>query len=279
MSAIQEQPSFLVGVMHVNRDPWLSIVRDGQLPSWAFDEYKNFEVIYFHSISSVMSAKIDSLVENLRWNRGRYASYFISYVLMMLLAPWRTLVPKAYESNEKLSGLKTNALLTKIPEMTSTMRWKKLAFLTYYLRNSNSDFVIITNSSSILNFQPIVDFVKLKCDKDSPFYAGPIHLGYDGAFVSGSFTLMNRCAAELLVKKKNRIPVHVMDDIGFGTAFEYAGVVPIEFNGVIIDCEEDLIHYSKEDLLKLGHFRVKSGNLKSRNDVKLAKKLVEKMRA
>ena len=28
------QPHLFIGVMHVNKDPWLSIVRDGQLASW-----------------------------------------------------------------------------------------------------------------------------------------------------------------------------------------------------------------------------------------------------
>jgi hypothetical protein len=163
--------------------------------------------------------------------------------------------------------------------MTSTMRWKKLAFLNHYLENSTAEFVIITNSSSILNFQPIADFVNLNSDRRLPFYAGPIHHGYDGPFVSGSFTLINRRAAELLVKERSRIPVHVMDDIGFGTGFEKLGVVPTNFKSVIIDSEKKLDDYSKKDLIESGHFRLKSGSLGSRNDVSIAKKLLERMRS
>jgi len=271
------EPEFFVGVMHVNRDPWLSIAKEGQIPSWTLDGYKNFEVIYFHGISSAISRKMDSLIEDLRWNRGRNASYFISYVLMIVLAPWRNSLPKTFDSNEKQSGIKVKSLLIKIPEMTATMRWKKLAFLKYYIKNSRAEFVIITNSSSILNFQPIADFVKLHCDVSRPFYAGPIHHGYDGLFVSGSFTVMNRHAAELLVKERKKIPVHVMDDIGFGTGFEKLEVVPTDYKSLIIDSEEKLDNYSKEDLLESGHFRLKSGSLESRNDAEIAKKLLEKM--
>jgi len=279
LSAKPENPTFFVGVMHVNRDPWLSIVREGQIPSWSSEKYKNFEVTYFHGISSRISVRIDSLIENLRWNQGRNASYFISYVLMVVLAPWRNSLPKAYSSDESQSGITERSLLIKIPEMTSTMRWKKLAFLNHYLKNSRAEFVIITNSSSILNFQPIADFVNLNCDEKLPFYAGHIHHGYDGLFVSGSFTLINRRAAELLVKERSKIPVHVMDDIAFGTGFEKLGVVPINFKSVIIDSEKKLDDYSKKELIESGHFRLKSGSLASRNDVSIAKKLLERMRS
>ncbi len=270
-------PNFLVGVMHVNRDPWLSIVKQGQELIWSRDPYKNFKVFYFYSVSSMLSIRIDRVVEMLRWKKGRYASYFISYVLMFILSPFRGFLPKARISNPERSGVMASSLRVFIPEMTCTMRWKKLAFLQHFLTQSDADYVIITNSSSVLNFQPIVDFVQLKCIPNKPLYAGPIHLGYDGAFVSGSFTLMNREAAEMIVQNRRFVPLHVMDDIGFGNAFNEMGVIPVDFQSLVIDSEKSLSGFTRKELSRHGHYRLKSGEIDSRNDAQIALKLVEKL--
>ncbi len=271
------RPNFLVGVMHVNRDPWLSIVKQGQELIWTRDPYKNFKVFYFYSVSTSLSTSIDRIVETLRWRKGRYASYFISYFLMFSLSPFREFLPKARISNPERSGVMASSLRVLIPEMTCTMRWKKLAFLQHFLKESDADYVIITNSSSALNFQPISDFVRLRCIPNKPLYAGPIHMGYDGAFVSGSFTLMNREAAELLLQNRRLIPSHVMDDIGFGNAFNKLGVMPVEFESLVIDSERSLSCYTRKELSRYGHYRLKSQGVDSRNDAQIALRLIEKL--
>jgi hypothetical protein len=100
-------------------------------------------------------------------------------------------------------------------------------------------------------------------------YAGPIHIGYDCDFTSGSFTLIDRKTASLLYENRRLIPVHVMDDIGFGSAFKALNVLPIEMKSINIDSIEKLNSYSKKELSEIPHFRLKSGQRNSRNDVKI----------
>ena len=63
------------------------------------------------------------------------------------------------------------------------------------------------------------------------------------------------------------MPVHLLDDVCFGTAFKKLGVDLINIDSLSID-----------SLLQLdGHFRLKSGTLKNRNDVLLMKALIFKL--
>ncbi len=277
MCAIHIDPNLLVGVMHVNREPWISIVRDGQIPTWALQSYKKFEVVYFHSTMNLLTWKINQIIESLRWTKGKYASYAISYTLMAIYAPWRNFIPTARHSAFKSSGIDFNSVIVNIPEMTSTMRWKKLAILRHFLDSTKADYLVITNSSSIINLKVLVESLIEKHEPGMPLYAGPLHKGYDGTFVSGSFTLLDRRAADLLLKGRSLIPLHVMDDIGFGTAFEKLSISPTEISSLIIASEEDLNKLSDNEIRKAGHFRLKSGNLKSRNDVALANKLIQRL--
>lgn len=263
--------------MHVVRDPWLAIARDGQLPSWERWNENITHVHYFHSTSNFITQFVDRVVENLRWRKGRNASYAISYALMFLLFPFRATIPRAHSSNVRSSGLEANSLHMRIPETTTTMRWKKLSYLKYFVEESDSEYVIITNSSSILNFEPIYEFIRSIQNKNIPLYAGPIHTGFDCEFTSGSFTLLNRMAAEKLLDNRILIPLHVMDDIGFGTAFMKMGVKPINFSSLVIDSLEILETIPNSKLKSAAHFRIKSGSLHSRNDVEIAKRLLQRL--
>jgi len=270
-------PNFFVAVMHVNHEPWLSIVRDGQSQFWERESYRKFEVVYFHSVFNKFYSTVNRKIEHLRWERGSKASYFISYALMVSLIPWRNSVPKFRKSFAKESGVKSNSILVEFPEMISTIRWKKIAILKHYLESSQAEFLIITNSSSVLNLHPIVEFVSKHGKSDSSFYAGPIHTGYDGKFVSGSFTIMNRRAAESLFKERKLIPLHVMDDIGFGTAFNKLGITPVNYDSILISSKEELEKFTDQEIKAAGHFRLKSGTLEKRNDVELAARLLKRM--
>ena len=134
--SISGDKKILDGVMHATREPWLSIAVQGQVKHWGLQNYKNFEVAYFFSNTSKLANYLNSLIENLRWEKGRNASYFISYFLMISLAPFKRLIPRTFEVDETESKISAFALRINIHELTSTMRWKKIAFLTYFFKHT-----------------------------------------------------------------------------------------------------------------------------------------------
>ncbi len=272
-----EPGQILIGIMHVTKDPWLSITLNGQMPSWEKSTYKNFSVMYFFGKANRLTSFVDLVIESLRWEKGRYASYGISYFLMFVLRPWRGTLPNSRLAAESESKIPAQSLKVNIPELTSSMRWKKLAFLKHFLENTQAEYVLISTSSSIINLDPIVDYVSGIEDKEQPIYAGRLCKAYDCDFTSGAFTLMNRASARLLLENRKLIPVHVMDDVAFGTAFKKLGAYPTNLMSLDFDSIDKLDSYSKEELAKVGHFRFKSGPLSSRGDVKIMKSLIGKL--
>jgi hypothetical protein len=278
MKPIDENKRILVGVMHVTRDPWLRIAQLGQFPSWGSQKYRNFETVYFFSRTSRIANYLDSTIENLKWRKGRNAAYGISYLLMWTLFPLRRFVPRAVTAKDGESGVDGFSLKVAIPELTASMRWKKLAFLKFFLSKTSSDYVIITNSSSILNLAALGEFFEGADDSDSPIYAGPINSAHDGVFTSGSFTVMNRKAAELLLKNTKIIPTHTMDDVCFGTAFKRMGVEPIQIDSLSIENLSSLANLETEYLGGFAHFRLKSGPLDNRADIEIMQQLIETLK-
>ena len=264
--------------MHATREPWLSIAVQAQVKHWDLQNYKDFEVSYFFSNTSKLANQLNSLIENLRWEKGRNASYFISYLLMISLAPFKKLIPKTLEVDESESKISAFGLKINIPELTSTMRWKKVAFLKYFLEHTKSDYVIIITSSSILNFSAVEKII-LDLDKiKSPVYAGPSQPAHDCDFVSGSFTIINRAGVILLLNNLKLMPVHVMDDVAFGTAFKKLKVPITDVKNLNIDSLLQLEGLSDEKILANGHFRLKSGSLNSRNDISIMNQLLKRLR-
>jgi hypothetical protein len=106
----------LIGVMHTTREPWLSIATKGQLEHWNFQSESNFKVVYFFSKASKFASNLNTYIENLRWRKGRNASYLISYILMMVCTPFKLYQPVAHSVNEFESKISALSLKINIPE-------------------------------------------------------------------------------------------------------------------------------------------------------------------
>lgn len=273
-----ESPEILVGIMHVTRDPWLSITRDGQLPSWKKSKFQNFSVVYFFSSATKLTTALSTFVEWLRWNKYRYASYAIQLFLLISFRPWIRYIPTGTLVDQSESKINALALKVNIPELISTMRWKKLAFLKYFLEETSADFVIISTASSILNMDLIVEILSKLKNTDQPLYGGKIHHNHKVQdFASGSFTVLNRKSAALLLENTLLMPVHTNDDISFGMAFERLGIQPIDMKSLDFASLEMLREVPRNVLSEVPHFRLKSGPLGSRGDVEIMRELCEEI--
>jgi len=274
----KDSPKILVGIMHVNQNPWLKIAQDGQIPSWKESKFQNFSVIYFFSLTSRLGTLINQIIESLRWSRFRFLSYLIQFLLMIFFRPWIRFIPKGFLVSSPESKIDATALKVRIPELFSTMRWKKLVFLKYFLEKTSAEFVIISNSSSILNFDPILEFLNDFDNNENYLYAGKVHQNHKcGEYASGSYVLLNRRSAALLLENTHLIPVHAMDDVVFGMAFNRFGISPISLKSFDFDSVEKMEEVPKEELRRVGHFRLKSGPLSERNDVEIMRELCNRL--
>jgi len=267
-----------VAVLHTSREPWLSIAKFGQLSSWETQDCNDFNVTYLYAKTSRTASFLDMSIEKLRWGKNRYYAYAVSYFLMAFFYPWRRYIPKASFKEEEDSGIAARALKVNIPELTCTMRWKKITFLQYFLEETSSQYIVITNSSSILNINAIKKSLERIARSADYIYAGPIGSAHDCNFISGAFTVLNRKSVKLLLDNLEIIPVHVMDDVSFGTAFKKLGIEVINIDSLSIDSLQQLDNTDAVILSEHGHFRVKSGSLKNRNDILIMKELISKLK-
>jgi len=267
----------LIGVMHTTREPWLSIATHGQLEHWNFQSENNFEVIYFFSRTSKFASKLNTYIENLRFRKGRKASYFISYILMAVCMPFRLYKPIAYSVNESESKIPALSLKINIPELESTMRWKKIAFLNYFLEKTESDYVIMITSSSIVNLRVVTEIINELDKTRRMIYAGPLNKAYDCDFASGSFTIINRLAAKLLIDNLRLMPVHVNDDVAFGTAFKNLGIPILDIKNLNINSLTQLENLFTAEINQIPHFRLKSGSIDNRQDILIMNQLTHRL--
>jgi len=274
-----KSPEILIGIMHVNREPWLSITQDGQSPSWKKSKYQNFSVIYFFGNESRTLSFIGNRIESMRWNRHRLVRYGIQLFLIVVLKPWAKFLPSFSIANKEEGKITDPGLLVHFPEITATMRWKKLSFLQYFLDETDAEFVIISNTSSILQLEPIVDFLNTISNPDEILYAGRVQNFPPRVkeYVSGCFTIMNRKSATLLIKNRNKIPVHMPDDVVFGKGFERLGVAAINLLSIDLNSVQMVREAKSDQLSEVCHFRLKSSYMGLRNDVEIMQALCEKL--
>jgi hypothetical protein len=267
-----------IAVIHANEEPWESIVSHGQIPFWnKLGIYKS-SLAYFVGLSSEFSIRLNSSVECLRWKRGRFGSYFISYLLKFLFLPFQSKLPR-YEDEDSIGSFPL--IKVYIPETTFSMRWKRVAILDYFITQTNSEFLIMINSSSLINPKYLAEEIR-KTAPDStnllPYAGGgPILNSYDGPFISGAFIVLNRITATLLLNNLAKIPVHVMDDVAFGVALTRLGIKFNELKSITVDSLFKLNINSNSVLRQFSHYRCKSYSNGSRNDIEMMEKCTQIM--
>lgn len=266
--------SVLVVVSDVNREPWSTITTQGLLRYWLRDDAPNLVLLRGTSPNRITRG-FNKLIEGLRWNSGRVCSYLLAYFLMLTLNPFRFSVPRLrIDSHLNFPNGRINVGRIRTPELLLTLRWKKLAAVNYFLDNSTAEYLILINPSTFINLNSLRTFIQ-----DNSYvkhlYAGQVSRSADSEFIVGSFILMNRLVAQLLLEKVWKIPLHTLDDVAFGKYLSDRGVGVTECPTIEIDKLEGLSQ-SREELRNFVNFRIKTKDPdRALNDVAVMARLSE----
>ena len=247
-----------VSILHVDRAKWKKFVDEIQISSWVNQSLHNFEFNYYTSLDSRLWLIINKCVEWMRWKGNRYTAYGISYFLMYILRPLRNKIPKYFKV--KVDDFGFNHCVVKFPELTSTMRWKRMAIIDNFLRNTDNDLLIMLTSTSILNLSKVNNILASSLnmkenEKVGAFAGGPIGDCADGEFISGSFVVLNRDAAKLVLRDLSKHPVHSMDDISLSVGLRRSGVALTELPSLNLESIEKLNLITNELFQTYLHFR------------------------
>jgi len=145
------------------------------------------------------------------------------------------------------------------PEGLYNIGYKTLNMFDYVLNNMEFDYIFRTNSSSYVNIEKLLDFIKDK--PKEKFYSGVIgnHGGIN--FASGSGYFISKDLVGLVVRERDKWDHTLIDDVSLGKLMS-------ENNVKIYRGERcDITNYSHY-MNNYYHYRVKTENNRN-NDIKL----------
>ena len=111
---------------------------------------------------------------------------------------------------------------------------------------------------------------EIEYNKKEVHYGGAIQ--YPGTleeYAMGSFIVINREAARLFLENLKEYPVEMLDDIGLGKAASALGMKATKFESISVTEQDELLKLSEKELKSISHYKLKSGDLKNRQDVEL----------
>jgi len=251
----------LLLVGHALYEPWTSILRDGQLETWASDD--QLQIMHCHAKPvSRLLRKIDSKFWNLKWNK-RFGKIAIA-IEILIKAPFGLFVGNLKET--KLFDTSHNALLLNIPDLDFLMNYKSFAVTTGILK-FDFDFVVITTSSSYLSLNLLSKEISKLPRKNT--VAGRILEQNGIQFASGSFKVFSRDIVESIRENKKLYSKWRADDLAYG--FQLKKINPsvnyIKLRSIDADSESIIESLTDLDINSIVHYRLKSGTQKKRNDV------------
>jgi len=236
-----ESSNVMISVMGTNFDPWKNIFLSGQRETWLKGIAKKHKTIHVHCryYGSVIQ-NMGKAIEFLRWNAGRRSSYLIAYALMIVLFPFRAIVPRLrvlkhreHESLPSIEHMRLNCL-----ETLTSLRWKKLSVINYFLK-STYKYLLFVNPSTYVSVKNLERFLEsTECIEKRFLYAGQCAHSADSRFVIGSFMLLNRNSAQLLWNGRWKIVTHTLDDVAFGKFFSDNEVEAMEMASINISSKQ-----------------------------------------
>ena len=264
----------LCAVVHGLYQPWISILENGQTPTWLSDGFpKNFSVVHFHGrpVGS-LGRGIDRVHEKIRWG-GRVPNQILRIIDRILMFPFLISIPKVTISNSLPAC--TPGIRIEWPDIYATLRWKDLAIIEYFCKKTDFDFLFMTTSSSYIRPFKLIEY----CSK---FEVGDVYAGSkpypDAEFISGANRILSRSTAEAVLSSRVFWDPAVIEDVALGDLIRKNGIEYQSYDQCNIPSLEYLESLSDEMLLSNYHFRVKSGSINERQDVQIMKRLSERFK-
>ena len=255
--------SILVVIGQVLVEPWLSITRDGQFPTWLQDAHQQgIRVRHSHGRrSNKVIQALDRGHEWLRWHgRGRS---LVPRIDGFLGRPWLDRVPKV-RTGEFLDA-EAVAWQQTLVDVYALQRWKVIGSLTQSL---TEDFthVYFTTASSYVRVRQLVTAVEGL--PTTGVYAGtPFTDAISGTrFASGANRILSRDVVEAIVREKKRYRNDVMEDAALGSLIQEMGIDLLPLESVNVPSIQSVEELSDETILESFHFRTTSQVLAERRD-------------
>jgi hypothetical protein len=256
---VKYKSSLLILVAQGKTEPWESIWREGQIPTWV-NRYKDeVEIVNVSGISmGAFWKRYDALHERVRFSSkfGKWQGRF-DY----LLIPWLARnIPRSRELSS--SEIREIQICTNSSYIFAGRRL--LGAINWFLNETKFEYLFLTTTSSLINVNQLIWNIE-KFDSEMPIYAGHLIGESPNQFVTGSGILMNRITACLIIDKFMDYPYEMLNDVALGTLLLKNGLKPLDIPWMWCKSVEEVLKVDDKTLSGIMHFRCKTDS-NPRND-------------
>ena len=244
--------SMVIGIAQAKSEPWESIWKNGQLPTWV-NRFKNdYEIVNVSGLAlSAMWKKFDTFHERQRYSarfgkwQGRLDYFFI---------PW---LKRNIPSSKEVPASIIREILIKTNSSYIFAGRRLLGTIKWFLEENESQYLLLTTTSSLINVKNLQRRLR-ELDTKSPVYAGHLLGDGDSRFVTGAGQLINRQTAKIVVEHAREYPHRMLNDVALGQLLRNHNVKAIEIPWVWVKSVDEVSRLDLETLGSTFHFRVKT---------------------
>ena len=258
----------LVLAIHGPYEPWLSILRAGQMKTWMNHSSDIRIVNVFGREIQNRWLKLDQKAYFLRWSSSKliaYSSLIVEAGLKKILLVNR-IRPTVIQSSHERYG---EVWEIQMPDSLMLQGVKNLAAIRESL-NHEYDFLVTTITSSYINLEALLG--KLTLARRRSFIGGRIEKSGSMSFQQGSFRVYSRDVVEYLISNASSYKHWKIEDIAMGhlVATNYHDYV--EIPNLTVNSLEELNKYSTTEIKDACSIRCKSVEPNGdRNDASIMK--------
>lgn len=259
---------FLIVVCHALYSPWIEILNDGQLKTWAKPGSHN--VVHAHGIPTLkVLRKLDVKYWDLKWSQ-RWGK--IITTIEFLLSPlFNRNIPNVSTSE---LFFEAHSIAVEMQDFNFMMNKKTLALLKY---GAAQDYkhIVFTTSSSYINIASLKrELVKLP---PTNVVAGRIIERGGSQFPSGSFRIFSPDVLNEVLQNLKGYKYWLPEDLALGKVLSKLDIKFFHLGSFDLETHDSIDSLTEQDLINVPHFRLKSNVDGRRIDVELMERLHARM--
>jgi hypothetical protein len=276
MSESPKSKILIIGV-HGPYEPWLSILKNGQLSTWSKNTNENVRVV--HAMGKPVPRvlhKIGEYVYNLKWSPNKLIGYIaLIFDKLLKIIVGNILFDVKTKDSDHCDD---DCLIVNMPDYSVLMGNKMLSILKYASDEMEFDYLVTTISSTYINLSNLENFVATIPKKN--VIAGKfVKLG-DEYFQQGAFRLYSRDVIDFIIDNRKKYNQSAPEDVAMGRLVKNNGFTEYEVKNNTIDTIESASEVQLSSIEDNIYLRCKGatehGN-KLRNDVKIMSLIHKKL--
>lgn len=248
------KPKVLIVAIHGPYEPWLSILKDGQVKTWMAENSNSTVVNVFGRRINLTIQQIDQKLYYLRWSKTKLVAYSALSVEAALKKVFSIdrFRPKVGESFDKNFG---NVWEIDMPDSLLLQGLKNMTVFRHSLMH-NFDYLVTTITSTYLNVDLLEKF--LLSAEPNGFAGGRIEHSGMMSFQQGSLRVYSRDVVEEIVRNSKKYKHWKIEDIAMGDLISSLNYKVVEIPNMTLQAPPEVSRLLAKDLETTISYRCKS---------------------